>query len=75
MFILLTAHSTVANKFELLKIVQRRGNLAMAKSLHRQDVLFKVRGIAAYMDKGVYNVAVEGVLESTAREVCITFHY
>ena len=47
----------------------------MAKSLHRQDVLFKVRGIAAYMDKGVYNMAVEGVLESTAREVCITFHY
>jgi hypothetical protein len=46
----------------------------MAKSLHRQDVLFKVRGIAAYMDKGVYNMAVEGVLESTAREVCITFH-
>ena len=36
--------------------MQRRGNLAMAKSLHRQDVFFEVSGLAAYKDKGEYIV-------------------
>ena len=36
--------------------MQRRGNLAMAKSLHRQDVFFEVSRLAAYKDKGEYIV-------------------
>ena len=64
----------MANKRELLEIVEKKGRLQQAKEMHRTiGIMFEASGLAIYYNKGEYTVAVEGTLHCTARQVCIMY--
>ena len=70
--VLLAAHITVANTYELMNVVEPRGRLHIAKNvIPLTSATFQARNLAVYLDKNVYTVAVEGVLNTNARQVCI----